>query len=369
MSAHAIQHDELDLRIRWPGGDSSRFPWIWLRYNEPGAFDPVTRERQLDLARLAPDMRPEHVGLEDDSLVVRWADCKDESVVPLAWLADRRPGGHGAPDPAALAPELWDASLAGRLPRHRADGDLLAALLDLKRFGLALVEGLGDDPEAGVAYARRIAFIRETYFGAIFEVRTEPKPNSLAYTAQPLTPHTDLPYLETPPGFQFLHCIRNAATGGASLFVDGFRAAARLREEAPEDHELLCRQPMPFRFVDDAADMRFRRPILGRGADGEVAAIAFSAALADELRLEADPAQTRRFYAAYRRFMAILRRPELMLKMQLEPGSMAVFDNHRVLHGRDAFDPSTGERWLRGFYIDHTDLDSRIRALARAPLE
>ncbi len=361
MDAYAIMHDELDLEVRWPGGESTRFPWIWMRVNEPGAFDPVTRERRFDLAGVAPDIRPDDVELSGDTLVVRWPDSDGASQVPMAWLEARRPDAPEPVDPAAIVPELWDASLAERLPRHKADGDLKAFLTDLKRFGLVLVDELDDDPEAGVAFGMRIAYIRETYFGRIFEVYTHPKPNSLAYTAQALAPHTDLPYYETPPGVQFLHCVRNGAAGGSSLFVDGFRAGQVLREETPEEFDLLSRQRMPYRFIDDVSDMRHRRPVLALDDRGELVEVALNPALADEIRLEVDPAATRSYYAAYQRLMTITRRPELMLHMLLEPGAMVAFDNRRVLHGRDAFDPSTGERWLRGFYIDRTDIDSRLR--------
>ncbi len=363
MDAYAITHDDLDLEVRWPGGESTRFPWVWMRVNEPGAFDPDTRERLFDLVGVSPDIRPEAVELNGDALVVRWPDSAGESIVPMDWLAARRPGAPTRPDAAAIPPELWDASLAGRLPRHNADGDLGAFLTDLKRYGLALVEGLGEDPEAGPAFGARIGPIQETYFGRVFEVHTRPKPNSLAYTAYALPPHTDLPYFETPPGVQCLHCVRNAATGGASLFVDGFRAAEILREEAPNDFDLLARRPVPFRFSDDAADIRRSRPALTMDREGRLVEVAVSPATADEMQLDADPAETRAYYAAWRRFMAITRRPELTIHTLLETGSMVAFDNRRVLHGRDAFDPSTGERWLRGFYIDWTDIDSRLRRL------
>lgn len=363
MNAYAITHDELDLEVRWPGGKSTRFPWIWMRVNEPGAFDPVTHERRFDLAGVAPDIRPDDVELSGDMLVVRWPGGEGVSEVPLAWLEARRPDAPQPADPAAIMPELWDASLAESLPRHTADGDLKAFLIDLKRFGLALVYGLGEDPEAGPAFGARIGPIQETYFGRIFEVHTRPKPNSLAYTAYALPPHTDLPYFETPPGVQCLHCVRNAAEGGASLFVDGFLAAEILREEAPADFDLLARRPVPFRFIDDAADIRRSRPALTLDREGRLVEVALSPATADEMRLDDDPAETRAYYAAWRRFMTITRRPELTIHMQLEPGVMVAFDNRRVLHGRDAFDPSTGERWLRGFYIDWTDIDSRLRRL------
>jgi gamma-butyrobetaine dioxygenase len=34
--------------------------------------------------------------------------------------------------------------------------------------------------------------------------------------------------------------------------------------------------------------------------------------------------------------------------VKLAAGQMVAFDNRRVLHGREAFDPSTGRRFLQG---------------------
>ncbi|WP_312881095.1 TauD/TfdA family dioxygenase [Rhizobium leguminosarum] len=50
--------------------------------------------------------------------------------------------------------------------------------------------------------------------------------------------------------------------------------------------------------------------------------------------------------------------------MTSPPGEMVIFDNRRVLHGRTAFDPMTGHRLLKGFYVDRGEFDSRIRMLA-----
>jgi len=44
---------------------------------------------------------------------------------------------------------------------------------------------------------------------------------------------------------------------------------------------------------------------------------------------------------------------------------MAVFDNRRVLHGRQAFEP-TGRRHLRGCYVDRSEFQSRLRILEKA---
>ena len=61
-------------------------------------------------------------------------------------------------------------------------------------------------------------------------------PGNLAYTAYPLTPHTDNPYRNPTPGVQLLHSIVAAPGGGGeSLLVDGFAVAERLRQVRPTD--------------------------------------------------------------------------------------------------------------------------------------
>ncbi|MEM1307665.1 MAG: TauD/TfdA family dioxygenase, partial [Pseudomonadota bacterium] len=73
------------------------------------------------------------------------------------------------------------------------------------------------------------------------------------------------------------------------------------------------------------------------------------------------------YYSAYRAFMALSRDPAYRCVLRLSGGEMVVFDNRRTLHGREAFDPSTGFRRLRGCYVDRGEWDSRMRVLARAP--
>jgi gamma-butyrobetaine dioxygenase len=78
-----------------------------------------------------------------------------------------------------------------------------------------------------------------------------------------------------------------------------------------------------------------------------------------------DAADVPRGYEAMRVFSAVAHHPDLMLSNRLEPGDLVGFDNRRVLHGRDAFDPGAGRRVLRGCYIDRDDVLSRLRVLRR----
>jgi gamma-butyrobetaine dioxygenase len=54
-----------------------------------------------------------------------------------------------------------------------------------------------------------------------------------------------------------------------------------------------------------------------------------------------------------------------MMRFRMDPGDLVGFDNRRVLHGRDAFDPGSGSWILVGCYIDHDDVFSRLRVLHR----
>lgn len=56
-----------------------------------------------------------------------------------------------------------------------------------------------------------------------------------------LEAHTDTTYFTDPAGLQAFHLLSHQnGNGGASLLVDGFRAAEILRTESPRDFDILC---------------------------------------------------------------------------------------------------------------------------------
>jgi gamma-butyrobetaine dioxygenase len=72
-----------------------------------------------------------------------------------------------------------------------------------------------------------------------------------------------------------------------------------------------------------------------------------------------------RAYRALRYFLAVSQRPVMHVTLKLKPGDLLGFDNRRILHGRMGYDPASGERWLRGCYVEREELHSRLRILAR----
>ena len=301
-------------------------------------------------------------------LRIQWQPEVHVSVYEADWLRAHRLGEAGGSQ-SRPAPITWDASLATAMPSVNYDAivkndrNMLKWLHFLRDTGIAVMRGTPRAPLSVLSFARLIGPVRATNFGEHFDVVSMPEPNSNAYTALGLPCHTDLPNWERPPGYQFLHCLENGADGGASVLVDGFRAAETLRRRDPAAFRLLSRHPIDFRFQDDESDIRFRAPTIGLDEAGAVAEVRFNFAVMDAI--DAPSKQMGTLCRALRTFAALVRDPALECRYRLRPGELLVFDNRRVLHGRAAFDPSTGRRHLQGCYVDRDQLLSRIRVLER----
>ena len=99
----------------------------------------------------------------------------------------------------------------------------------------------------------------------------------------------------------------------------------------------------------DGVDLRATRPLIERDRGGNIRAVSVNNRSMEPVRLA--PATSARFYAAYRRFVEILDRPDFAIEITLRSGELVAFDNRRVLHGRRAF-RHTEPRHLQGCYVD-----------------
>ena len=365
-----LRADARAINVAWPDGRAANYPAIFLRDNCPSGFHPQTHERQFDLNSVPLEIAIAHASVEGTDLVIEWSHTSAPSRFTEVWLAANAPGA-ALGDPAAVTPVLWRSTMQKQDLPHAVAADLMGddkTLLDFlvatKETGLSIVGGMTDDVNAGMAAARRIGFLRETNFGTTFEVMSKPNPNNLAYTSHALPLHTDLSNQEVPPGFQFLHCLANEAEGGGSTFCDGFAIAEDLKTADPEAFALLSQTAIPFRFQDEDYDIRRHHRVIETDHLGAVNELCFNAHLAGVFDMTADKMDA--YYGAYAKIMAMTRSSDYVINTRLEGGEMVIFDNRRVMHGRAAFDPSTGFRHLRGCYVDRGEFDSRIRVLSRA---
>lgn len=358
--------EETGLGLWLTDGRPAYFNYYWLRDNCPSSFDPETRERIFDICDVAAAPRPEAVHLEDDALVVNWRGEGRCSRYPFDFLAAYAEGEWRA-DPADLTRSPWLADHHRNMVRvsHplllESAGERRRWMQALLEDGVAIVEHMPDSDEALSETARLIGEIRPTFFGLFFDVRLHIDPINLAYTSRALPMHTDVPAEEFAPGIQFLHCRANSVEGGASLFVDGVAVANDLRVADPEAFRLLTEVEVPFYKEADHIDMRARQRVIELDRHGEVSGVTISQHLLDIFDMPQRALDA--FYPAYVRFGRMLRDEKYVTRFSLQAGECITFDNHRVVHGREAFSASSGERYLRGTYTDRGELRGHYRAL------
>jgi alpha-ketoglutarate-dependent taurine dioxygenase len=148
---------------------------------------------------------------------------------------------------------------------------LLRAITQLQRTGLLFVRGVphAETSDAGCELRRlvaRFAELRDTFYGATWDVKDIVDSRNIAYTSLYLGLHMDLQYFDSPPRFQILHCLRNRVLCGTSLFVDAFAAASALRSAHPANFARLVATPVPFHYVNDARHMHHTHPTISLGS-------------------------------------------------------------------------------------------------------
>ncbi|WP_016855604.1 TauD/TfdA family dioxygenase [Halomonas smyrnensis] len=368
------------VTVRWSDGRVSRYHSIWLRENagDETTVNPATRERILDLSALPA--WPEVVEAEIDAagaLCVTFAPEDRRLRFHPGWL--RANDYDNATDPEAPlvtvttwqggpgeGPDTLDASgLLDTDPASAAEEAILApALESVLGKGLVRLRGLPTTPGSLAAIAQRIGPIRDTNFGGLFNVKAKPDPDSNAYTAIALPPHTDLPTREYHPGLQMLHCLENSVEGGQAVMLDGFAVAEALRERDPEAFATLTRVRWCYANTARTTDYVWFEPMIRLDARGELLEVRIADFLRGPLQTafeDVEPA-----YEALMTLQRLLRDPAFAIRFTYAPGDLVIFDNRRLLHARDAFEGDSGHRWLQGCYMERDEIRSRYRMVQRA---
>lgn len=376
---HPLVHAEIDgefVTFGWADGTELRAYGWWLRENVValGATDPMTREGTIDPAEHPDDLRVTSASVDErGALQVEWSPDRFSGTFHPGWLRHVAEGHHrvraGLPNT-----EPWMASNMPEPPTFSgpailSDDDALHSWLEsMVRSGIGRLVGLPSDLDTVTKVVDRIGPQRGTNFGYVWSVKAEIRgndENTTANTQSRLGPHTDLPTREVPPGFQFLHCIENTCVGGWSRLTDGAAVIAHLQLAEPETYDALTTLRWVFFNRSREHDHRWSGPMIDHGGPGAPTTIrAFYPVRAFPDMNDAD---VPRAYRAAKRFHQLAADPRFQIGYPFAPGDLIGFDNRRILHGRDAFDPGTGRRHLRGCYVDHDEVYSKLRVLARRP--
>ncbi len=352
------------------GEDVLRFHYVWLRDNCWCGECRVaqTQERRLYTADIPAGIAPRACSIDvDGTLRILWSD-DHMSAYSAAWLRT-----HDYSEPARARrlhePTLWDASM-DRIPTFQhvdvvgtREGQL-AYLNAIRDYGVALVRNTPSVSGEVERFAQSVGYVRETAFERIHNVRHDPAGYSVAHTSAELVPHTDLPSYSWPPSIQLLHFLVNDATGGESTLTDGWAVLADLRAEDPAAFQTLCQVPVPFQVFSDDEDTATSAPLVQLDSDGQVQMFRFSNHLVQPLNASFDDVPA--FYAAYRKLGQLIGSGRYKVAFKTSRGDLLTVHGHRVLHGRLAFDPTSGARHLQDAYMDYDDLMARRRVLLGA---
>ncbi len=366
-----IENDagERRLTIRWADGRSNTFHYVWLRH-QARCPDGMPNDTSVKIDLLPEDpasLALEAYRVDAGSLLLDWSDDGLQTRHGLEFLRrsayddeSRRLRKH--------RPNLWDGETACRLPVFAYDDvfserQRLELLLAVRDYGFARLEGVPPREGRVAAVASLFGPLHVNNYGRIFDVRSDASMNLGSNTGHFLPPHTDESYRHDAPGISFFHCLAAAPEGGESVLVDGFMAAERLRDEDQQAFDLLCRVPIFFqRHALPAEDMRSHTRVLVTDVDGDVVGLRWTDRTLPPQDLPGDLVEP--VYRAIHRFWKIVNAEDMQFRYRLEPGALHVFDNHRVLHGRLAFDPAAGARHLQQCSVNRDEFQNSLSTLA-----
>jgi gamma-butyrobetaine dioxygenase len=359
------------LTIEWADGVVAEFAGVWLRDNLLEDRDPHSGQRLVDIADLPARPLIRSASVAGDTVRIEWESETATAIFAVAWLAAHTGGGaaerperitttwlHGAAMDAA-----HDFAWASLEELRNDSAAKLRWLTRLLQTGVAFLSAVPSTESAILDAMALVGRVCETNYGQVFDVRSVPLPENLAYSDLGLGLHTDNPYREPVPGFQALHALLASPDGGESVFADGFALSNQLRSIDPQAFDVLTRTPVPFHYRSKDAELYAERPLIQLSCGGEVCAVHYNNRSIAPLRIESRAAAG--FYRAYRVFAELLREPGHQLRFALRDGDLVLFDNQRILHGRTGFSSARHARHLRGCYLTRDSVYSETALLRR----
>ncbi len=368
-----LSNEGTQVTLRWNDGTSSCFHAIWLRDNcrcshcgEPSTGRRTLRLSQIDLSVTLTDARLVQSG-SGECIRVAWSDGH-QGEFGTVWLKEHAYDARSR-RMKSFHPALWTNGLRENPPSMpfeevmTADSAFFDLLNIIKNHGLCLVDGASASPGTAEKLARRIGFLQTSNYGKVMDLIADKRHRSMANDADPLKPHTDEPYRASPPGILLFHCVEAGEDGvGTSTFLDGFEAAETLKREDPEGFSALTRNNQTFRrFFDGDVDLICEFPVISTDQFGNVCGVRVNDRVAAPTCI--DPGQITDYYRGMKRFLQLSEDPDRMIRKILEPGDIAIFDNHRILHGRTRL-KFRGRRWLQWVQVERGDFYSTLRILS-----
>jgi gamma-butyrobetaine dioxygenase len=330
--------------------DEQRFAGVAADWTDGANF-----HAQQEFASERDEIASAELSADGTELVVRWADGAEvrlptEDIWSLSFQEDIA---------TAIEPRVWGPGdpfpghdFAAIMTLEDAFFDLL---VDFARWGILQIFDAPPEPDTVIRIANRIGTLCPSHLGDTFEVKPKDDPDHIGEVCAEIPLHIDLVYRQDPPPVQLLHAIKQVEEGGENEFVDVRRIIELLN---PDDLSLLRSTPVDFVADSSRVHFRGRHPILKLDVDRR-----FEGVFYNQYKIVIPPTTPSGFYFAFERFRHLIRSPEHLCPVKLPEGSVIIFDNRRVLHGRRRF--VSASRHLVGAFANGDDFRSRLRVMWR----
>ncbi|KAI0908966.1 Clavaminate synthase-like protein [Ustulina deusta] len=270
-------------------------------------------------------------------------------------------------------PKLWDRKVISEVSPYfsyesfMADGlEYRQAMTALSEYGLIFLRHVPESEEIIKDIALKLGVIQHTFYGTTWDVRSKPDAENVAYTNSYLGLHQDLLYMRHAPRIQILHCLQNTCEGGESLFSDGFRASHEFRCKFPELVQPLRERRVTYHYNKGGNNYRWSREVLQNGP-GVFWSPPFQKPEQPDSLTERGVRIFLQWHEAACQLKPLFESENNVYEYKMLPGECVIFDNCRVLHGRRAFNTSSGERLLKGTYVENDSYASTLKSLNLVP--
>lgn len=228
-------------------------------------------------------------------------------------------------------------------------------------YGVAFIERVPPNAMFTEIVIKRLFSVHKTLFGEVWTFADgSSNHKDSAYTATSLPAHTDNTYFNDASGLQVLHCTEYEAEGGESLLVDGFKVLENFKLKEPEAYDRLKRTQVPAEYIEKNAHHYYTAPIIRENEiDGSVEQLRFN--MLDRAPMNTLPVtELRQFYSDLRKLTQEVENPANEWWQKLHPGTVMIFNNWRILHGRGSY---VGKRVMSGGYVSRTEFMSVARTM------
>ncbi|KAI0020322.1 Clavaminate synthase-like protein [Xylariomycetidae sp. FL0641] len=352
----------------------------WLRdaCTCPKCVDPSSGQKRFATVDVPLDLSVERLArTEDGSLEVQWSNDfltgdthtthYDGEFVKRLFGAGGAPVGK-TPPPGQI---MWDREGLEEVKPFfefeqfmNGEADYATAMTRLRTHGLIFLKNVPSDEKMVEEITKKIGMLQETFYGRSWDVVSKPDAENVAYTNTYLGLHQDLLYMDSPPGVQLLHCLKNSCEGGESLFSDGMRAACMLAFQYPHLSSPLTEHQIGYHYDVGENHYFSYRPVLNKFQPSLYWSPPFQFPQQRVWKTTEGAQLYHEWLKAAHKVRELIDKEPFVYEYKMQEGDCVIFDNIRILHGRRQFDTSSGERFLKGAYVSSDSYRSKIEHLA-----